>query len=314
VIKKNKPKVVAVIGATATGKTVVGVELATELDGEVVNGDSRLFYRGMDIATAKPTSTETHGIPHHLMDFLDPNENFSLGEYLRRARLTIEEIASRGKLPIIVGGSGQYIWALLEGWEVPEIEPNIQLRAELNTKLENYGVGSLAEELHRIAPDIAGSTDLKNPRRVIRAIERAHSGDSDSDSGRRKADDVPFDSFIVGLLVERSALHQRVINRLNEMLKNGWVDEVESLLSAGYSDQDRSLSGIGYRQMTGHLSGDYDLEEAVRLTAVATHRLIRQQNNWFKSDDERIHWYDMTNDSNQVSKSIAELATTWQVD
>ncbi|MGY8880593.1 MAG: tRNA (adenosine(37)-N6)-dimethylallyltransferase, partial [Dehalococcoidia bacterium] len=122
----SKPKLLVVIGATATGKTAVGVELALELDGEVVNVDSRLFYRGMDVATAKPSSEETKGVPHHLIDILDPDEHFSLGEYLRTARSVISGITSRGKLPILVGGSGQYIWAIIEGWEVPEIEPNLE--------------------------------------------------------------------------------------------------------------------------------------------------------------------------------------------
>jgi tRNA dimethylallyltransferase len=307
----TKPKVVAVIGATATGKTAVGVELAIELGGEVVNGDSRLFYRGMDVATAKPTPAEIRGVPHHLIDFLDPNEKFSLGEYLRKARLSIEEISNRGKFPIVVGGSGQYIWALIEGWEVPEIEPDLQLRAELDAKLKNHGVQSLAEQLQRIAPDIAGSTDLKNPRRVIRAIERASAGESDSKSSQQKAAEEPFESCIVGLSAERTVLHQRVIDRLEMMRKLGWVNEVESLLKSGYSDEGRALSGIGYRQMIGHLSGEYDLEEAIRLTAVATNRLIRQQSNWFKSDDERINWFDMTNDSNRTTKSIIEHVTAW---
>lgn len=311
--QSTKPKVVAVIGATATGKTAVGVELATELGGEVVNGDSRLFYRGMDVATAKPTLAETKAVPHHLMDFLDPNEQFSLGEYLKKARAAIDEIVSRGKLPIIVGGAGQYIWALIEGWEVPEIEPNLQLRAELDTKFKNHGVERLSDELQRLAPEIAESTDLKNHRRIIRAIERVYSGDSTADSGHRKADEEPFDSSLVGLSVERSVLHQRVTDRLKVMLNNGWVNEVEGLIEAGYSNNDRALSGIGYRQMIGHLSGEYDLEEAVRLTAVATNRLIRQQSNWFKSGDERIRWFDMTNDSNQTKKSIIERTIAWHI-
>ena len=307
----SKPKLVAVVGATATGKTTVGVELALRLDGEVVNVDSRLFYRGMDVATAKPSSEETKGVPHHLIDILDPDEHFSLGEYLRTARSVISGITSRGKLPILVGGSGQYIWAIIEGWEVPEIEPNVELRTELESRLSTDGIESLAQQLNDTAPEVAKVTDLKNPRRVIRAIERAVSDSGESVSNRSKADESPFDHFVVGLNVERSVLHTRVVDRLAAMKASGWGAEVEGLLASGYSDKTRALSGIGYRQMIDHLEGRHDLEEAVRLTAVATNRLIRQQSNWFKQDDARINWFDMTDDAQETAKSVLTSVSNW---
>lgn len=305
----SKPDLIAVVGATATGKTAVGVELALALNGEVVNADSRLFYRGMDIATAKPSDNEMKGVPHHLIDILNPNEHFSLAEYLNLARSTISDTVDRGKLPVLVGGSGQYVWALVEGWDVPEIMPDRALRAELEGRLEREGVGALARELSTIAPDIAGDTDLLNPRRVIRAIERVQS--NSSISTRRKADEPPFNVMMIGLTVERSVLHQRVLDRLSAMLKSGWQVEVESLISDGYSAGDRAMSGIGYRQMISHISGEIDLDETVRLTAVATNRLIRHQNNWFKQDDPGIHWFDMTEDMENQVNSIIEAAKTW---
>jgi tRNA dimethylallyltransferase len=307
----SKPKLVAVIGATATGKTSVGVELALQLDGEVVNVDSRLFYRGMDVATAKPGLDETKGVPHHLIDILDPDEHFSLGEYLGTVRSVISDIVNRGKLPILVGGSGQYIWAIIEGWEVPEIEPDLKLRAELESKLSSDGIESLAKQLIDTAPEVAKVTDLKNPRRVVRAIERTRSDSTDTDSNRTKADEPPFDHFIVGLNVERTVLHTRVVDRLTAMKESGWVQEVEALLARGYSDTTRALSGIGYRQVIGHLEGQYDLDEAIRLTAVATNRLIRQQSNWFKQDDTRIKWFDMTDDALETTKSVLSAVNGW---
>ena len=307
----DKPNIVVVVGATATGKTTVGVELALAFDGEIVNGDSRLFYRGMDVATAKPTRDEMKGVPHHLIDILDPNELYSLAGYLKHARLVIEEITSRGKLPIIVGGSGQYIWAILEGWEVPEIKPNDKLRDELESQLAAKGVETLAAYLTSIAPSIAADTDLLNPRRVIRAVERVMSNSTDASQNRRKAEEEPFNALIIGLSVERSVLHKRVTDRLDVMLENGWQSEVESLVDAGYSASDRALSGIGYRQMMAHLNGEFDLEEAVRKTAVATNRLIRHQNNWFKQADPRIRWFDMTADSPVITKSIISTAEAW---
>jgi tRNA dimethylallyltransferase len=308
----SKPTVVVVIGATATGKTALGVELALEFDGEIVNGDSRLFYKGMDIATAKPTGDEMRGVPHHLIDILNPNEQFDVASYLKQARAVIDEIVGRGKLPIIIGGSGQYIWALIEGWEVPEIEPDVELRGELERKLADSGVESLAAELRSISPEVAEDTDLLNPRRVIRAIERARSSSSESVPSRKKADVEPFNALIVGLSVERPVLHQRVLDRLAVMINDGWKDEVQTLLEAGYSADDRALSGIGYRQMIGHLAGEFDHEEAVRLTAVATNRLIRRQNNWFKQDDPRINWFDMTSNAEEQAKSIISTAKSWR--
>jgi tRNA dimethylallyltransferase len=308
----SKSRVVVVVGATTSGKTTLAVEIALALDGEIVNGDSRLFYRWMDIATAKPTALEMRGVPHHLIDILDPSEHYSLANYLKHARSLIDEITSRGKLPIVVGGSGQYIWALIEGWEVPEIEPNEQLRAELEERLASSGVEPLASDLTSIAPDVAADTDLLNPRRVIRALERVNADPDGMATGRRKADVEPFNIHMIGLSAERSVLHQRVLDRLDSMLAAGWKSEVESLLAAGYSKDDRSLSGIGYRQMIDHLAGEIDIEEAARRTAVATNRLIRQQNNWFRQDDPRISWYDATTAGTDSSKLIIDAAMKWR--
>ncbi len=307
----NKTKVVAVLGATATGKTSVGIQLAQALNGEVINADSRLFYRGMDIATAKPTHDERRDVPHHLLDFLDVDDHFSLAEFLSKARSAVDEVIERGKLPIVVGGSGQYIWALIEGWEVPEIEPDLELRAQLEKQIEESSIESLVSELRQIAPDVIDSTDLNNPRRVIRAVERARAGESDGDIGPRKPEDPPFDSYLLGLSVDREVLHQRVTTRLQSMLVNGWVNEVQTIIDAGHADKGRALSGIGYRQMIGHLAGDYDLDEAVRLTAVATNRLIRQQSNWFKRDDDRINWFDMTHEPDRIEKLIVGEVKSW---
>ena len=308
----SKPDLIAVVGATATGKTVAGVELALALNGEVVNGDSRLFYRGMDIATAKPTEAEMQGVPHHLIDILNPNERFSLAEYLNLARPTVSDIVDRGKVPVLVGGSGQYVWALVEGWEVPEIEPDRALRAELEQRLERAGVSALAQELLSIAPEVASGIDLLNPRRVVRAIERVQSNSSGSSgSGRQKADEPPFRTMMVGLNAERSVLRQRVLDRLSAMLESGWRAEVESLISDGYTAEDRAMSGIGYRQMISHIAGEIDLDETVRLTAVATNRLIRHQNNWFKRDDPRIQWFDVTEATGNQANSIIEAAKEW---
>ena len=307
----SKPKLIAVVGTTATGKTSVGVELALELGGEVINTDSRLFYRGMDVATAKPTKDEIKGIPHHLIDFLAPNEQYNLAEYLKKARSTITEILDRGKLPILVGGSGQYVWAIIEGWNVPAIQPNPSLRSQLEYKFARDGIEPLAKQLLEISPTTAKTIDLRNPRRVIRAIERIRSGSVNPTYTPSKSTHSPFDHYIVGLMIDRADLHARIEERLDSMDKNGWRQEVKSLLNQGYSTKDRALSAIGYPQMIGHLNGESDLSEAIRLTAVATNRLIRRQNNWFKQNDKRINWFDMTREPKQKTQSIISAVFQW---
>ena len=299
------------VGPTATGKTSLGIDLALQLDGEVVNADSRLFYYGMDVATAKPTQNEIKGIPHHLIDFLSPSEQYSLAEYLKKARLVITEIIDRGKVPILVGGSGQYVWAIIEKWEVPEIQPDLSLRSHLEFKLAQHGIGPLAEQLAAISPITAETTDLRNPRRVIRAIERVQSESINPSFTEGRSSDSPFDHYIVGLMIDRADLHARVLERLDSMEKNGWKQEVELLLQAGYSTKDRALSAIGYPQMISHLNGEYDFSESKRLTAVATNRLIRHQNNWFKQNDTRINWFNMTRDPKRHTQSIISAATEW---
>lgn len=299
------------VGPTATGKTSLGIDLALQLDGEVVNADSRLFYYGMDVATAKPTQNEIKGIPHHLIDFLSPSEQYSLAEYLKKARLVITEIIDRGKVPILVGGSGQYVWAIIEEWEVPEIQPDLSLRSHLEFKLAQHGIGPLAEQLAAISPITAETTDLRNPRRVIRAIERVQYESTNPSFTEGRSSDSPFDHYIVGLMIDRADLHARVLERLDSMEKNGWKQEVELLLQAGYSTKDRALSAIGYPQMISHLNGEYDFSESKRLTAVATNRLIRHQNNWFKQNDTRINWFDMTLDTKRHTQSIISAATEW---
>ena len=307
----SKSKLVAIVGATATGKTTVGVKLALALNGEVINCDSSLFYRGMDIATSKPSMEEMSGVQHHLMDFLEPDQNFSLAEYLKIARTVVCEVTERGNLPILVGGSGQYFWALVEGWKVPNIEPDLELRAELELRLTNAGVESIAQILCNEAPGAAKETDLRNPRRVIRAIERIRSGWSDS--ARRKSPTSPFQSLIIGLSVDRAVLHQRIIERLHLMLERGWKSEVDGLLARGFTTKSRSMNGIGYRHMIDHISGKFDLDEAVRLTAVSTNKLVRHQNSWFKTEDPRIHWYNVTKGIDAYVESMVTSVAEWQL-
>ena len=248
-----------------------------------------LFYKNMNIGVAKPSSSDTGKVPHHLMSFLDGNEKFSIEQFCENARKTIKIISDSNRLPLIVGGSGQYVWSLLEGWRIPEVPPNPQLRESLFQEAKERGGGALFERLKLADPEQASITDSRNIRRVVRALERVEAGAIGNH--RKRAHTPPYKFLIIGLRVERSILHQRVRQRIVQMLENGWLHEVrqvmmqhEALVKAQYTQ------AIGYREMASHLQGLITLEEAINATCKATHRLIRSQNNWFKETDQRIHW------------------------
>lgn len=305
----GQKKLLAIVGPTASGKTALSIELAKRYSGEIVNGDSRLFYRGLDIATAKPTPDERQDIPHHLIDILDPTDDFNLKAFVDLAIETIDQIIARNKLPILVGGSGQYVWSMVEGWDIPEVSPNESLRNELESQLESEGIEFLSARLTELDREIAEITDLRNPRRVIRAIERVL---SDSDyKPREKSSEPPYDSLIVGLTADRPILHKRVSDRLQKMIDAGWEEEVRALIDSGVPGDSKSMSGIGYRQMAGFIKDEYSLDEAVRLTNVATNRLIRHQNNWFKAGDPRIRWFDNSTAGDEYVELVASCVSKW---
>ena len=302
---RNIP-LVAVIGATATGKTALGVELATHFDGEVVNADSRLFFRGMDIGTAKPSEPERRGIRHHLIDILEPKDGHGLSEFLRNANRSIADIHARGKLPIVVGGSGQYIWGLLEGWRVPEIPPNPELREELESTLENEGIGALQSRLKQSGAKNLEKVEILNPRRLIRAIERAIAT-GDAMGGAGKSDTPPFDSLIIGLTAAREILHKRVDLRVSHMLEAGWIDEVKALIETGVKREMPSMSAIGYRDIIDYLNGAQSWDATHEAILIGNNRLIGAQHNWFKPRDPRINWVNITEkDHLQTATQLVE--------
>ena len=306
--RPNPTGVVSVIGATATGKTSLGIELARRFNGEVVNADSRLFYRGMDIGTAKPTEAERQGVSHHLIDILDPHQSYSLSEFLKNAVDAISNITGRGKLPIVVGGTGQYIWGLLEGWEVPNIPPNPALREELETQLKDQGVAALQTRLYATGARGVEKVEILNPRRLIRAIERAVAT-GDAMGGASKSAEPPYDAMVIGLNAPRELLHVRVEKRVDQMLVAGWREEVEKLVQEGVTRNLPSMSAIGYRELVDHVEGRIDWPAIRDEILIGNHRLIGAQNNWFKTRDERISWIGIA-DGDYVDKAI-ELVGEW---
>lgn len=293
----------AIIGPTAVGKSALALRLAGEYNGEIINADSRQVYRYLNIGTAKPTSDEKSRIPHHLIDIIDPDQSFSLAEYQELAFRKIQEVQARGCLPILVGGTGQYVWAVLENWVVPRVPPNLELRRRLEERAEREGIAALYTELVSRDPESAARTDPRNLRRVVRALEVSYLG---GDAPAKRAS--PFDSLIIGLNAPRPNLYQRIEARLNEMIAAGFLSEAQGLLERGYSAALPALSSIGYRQMMRHLAGEISLEEAATSVNIDSHRLVRQQYNWFKPTDERIHWFDVTvNPYPEISRLVAEL-------
>ncbi len=279
----------AVVGPTASGKTALSVDLADRFNGEIINADSRQVYRHMDIGTAKPSPEERQRAPHHLLDVVSPNENFSLGTFLALSRDIARDISQRGRLPLVVGGSGQYIWALLEGWDVPAIPPDADFRDELKAIAEQQGSDTLHRRLAEIDPQRAANIDPRNVRRVIRALEVHHHTGVEPSRFRPRLPNPP-PSLVIGLTAEREHLYKRIDLRVDAMMSSGFLAEVESLLEMGYSMSHGALNCPGYRELGEHLAGECSLDDAVARTKYRTHRMARRQYTWFKPSDRRIHW------------------------
>ena len=299
-------KLLVIVGPTGVGKSAVAMRLAREFGGEIIGADSRQVYRHMSIGTAKPSDADRAEIPHHLVDFIEPDERYSLALFLRGAKESIHNAKKmRGRLPLVVGGTGQYVWGLLEGWQVPEVNPNAKLRESLESRVEREGVEALYEELRRLDAEAAERIDGRNPRRVVRALEVAlsrggdrYSGGGDGGDGERPRKVPPdYDALVIGLTMERTALYAQIDARVDAQMAAGWLDEVRGLRERGYglADSKRgtaAMSGLGYGELMRHLDGEMTLDEAVQRIKYRTHRYARQQYNWFRPADERIRWLD----------------------
>ncbi len=265
-------KLLVILGPTAVGKTALSLRLAQTLDGEIISADSRLFYRGMDIGTAKPRPAEQSLVPHHLLDVTDPDQTLTLGAYQRLANAAIDHISEAGKLPILVGGTGQYIMAVIDGWGIPEVPPQPALREELG----HLGENELSRWLTTLDAKAAAKIDPRNLRRVVRALEvTLITGIPISDLQRKSP--PPYDTCIIGLNRSRRALYKRIDQRVDTMMANGFLEEVKTLKDAGLSRGLPSMSGLGYRQIMAHLEGELSLEETVERIKFETHRFARQQ-------------------------------------
>jgi tRNA dimethylallyltransferase len=282
-------KLIAVVGPTAIGKTGLAIQLAQAIHGEIVGADSRQVYRRMDIGTAKPTPEERALAPYHLLDVADPDEPFSLAQYLELALAALEDIWARGRQPVLAGGSGQFVWALLEGWTVPRLPPQRELRRLLEEQAVREGPEALHQELAKVDSRAAEGIDHRNVRRVIRALEVYQVTGRPISFWQEKAP-PSWETLILGLTCPRDELYRRIDVRVDGMMEAGLVDEMRGLLATGYKRELPSMSGIGYREIGQYLAGESELSTAVDRIKTATHRLARQQATWFRRDDERIRW------------------------
>jgi tRNA dimethylallyltransferase len=287
------PPLIAIVGATAVGKTATAIRLCREFHGEIISADSRQIYHGLDIGTAKPTSQERAVAVHHLIDVVDPDQVLGLAEYQALAYAAINDVLGRKRVPFLVGGTGQWVRAVTEGWGVPRVPPDYALRAELEAEANRVGPRALHARLASVDPDAAAKIDYRNVRRVIRALE-VYLKTGIPISQHQRAQSPPYRMLQIGLTMPREMLYARADARVERMLADGLLAEVRMLVDQRYHLGLPAMSGLGYRQMGQHLAGELSLDEAVRLIKKETRRFIRQQYNWFRLDDPAIHWFDVS--------------------
>ena len=299
---------IVILGATGTGKSEIGMNIARALNGEIINADSRQIYKRMTIGTAKPTTDDMQSVPHHLFDFRCPDENFSVFEFMELVSHTESDIRSRGKIPILVGGTGQYLSALLENWSLNGGPPNQKIRKHLTSRLENLGISDLVEELTNKDPESARTIDLRNPRRVVRALEKLYNSDKKGKFPSNKPAQPPLEMSVFGIQMPRKHLYARVDLRTDNMVRNGWIIETQNLLDPGYDPDIRAMGWIGYKEISQYLNGNSTWESCITRIKSRTHRLIRSQNNWFNRIDRPVVWFDSHElDSYEISRQITDL-------
>ncbi|MSQ31738.1 MAG: tRNA (adenosine(37)-N6)-dimethylallyltransferase MiaA [Dehalococcoidia bacterium] len=310
--KELKGPIVAIVGPTGVGKSGLAVDLASRVNGEIVNADSRQFYKRMDIGTAKPPAQMLARVRHHLIDILEPDEKYSLALYQEQAYSAFDDTLRDGKQPFLVGGSGLYVKAIVKGMNIPRVEPSFDRRAELEQATAEKGSGHLYRQLQSIDPEAAAKIEPQNVRRIIRALEVYETtGHKFSETG---SSEPKYSFLIIGLTCPRDELYHRIDMRVDQMIKDGLADEVKALLKKGYPSDLPSMSGIGYSQITAFLEGKLTLADAVKKIKFDTHNFARHQYAWFRLKDPDITWLDITGNkwheeaSNLIEKFIENHA------
>lgn len=301
----KKTPLLAIIGPTATGKTEISLKVAQNLGAEIISADSMLIYRGMDIGTAKPTPYEQGLIPHHMIDVADPDEEYNVAIYSQQVKKLILEITQRGNLPLLVGGTGLYIRAVVDGYNFTEANTDQALRSRLMRECESVGKEGLHEKLQKIDPQTASRLHINDVKRIIRALEVYYlTGKTLSASAGRQESTIK--PLLFGLTLEREELYSRIEVRVDKMIALGLVQEVKHLQSLGYTSDMISMKGLGYKEMMSYLNGNLTLEESIDLLKRNTRRFAKRQLTWFRRDN-RIHWIDVGKKG--VEEVIAEITT-----
>jgi tRNA dimethylallyltransferase len=282
---------ICIVGSTAVGKTRFALSLAKEIGGEIISADSRSFYRGMDIGTAKPSTNDLSEVPHHLVNIANPDEIISLNLFLKLVKSSIADIHSRGKLPLLVGGTGQYIRAILEGWQVPEGEPDNRIRETLEKIAKEEGAVKIHGQLAILDKDAAKIIDPANVRRTVRALEVILTT-GHKFSKQRLREGCQYSTLMIGLSLPRKILYTRVDERIEDMVSKGLEEETRRLIEMGYTDNLPAMSAIGYKEMAKVIHGEINQDEAVTMMKKRTRVFIRRQSAWFHEDDPDIHWFE----------------------
>ena len=299
----SKEKLVVILGPTATGKSYCGIDLARRFRGEIISGDSMLVYRQMNIGTAKPSEEELHTVPHHLVNILPPDASYSVADFQQQAAKLIHQITLRGNLPILVGGTGLYIKALLEDYRFSSVEENPELRHRLETYAQEQGTAKLFDWLRKEDPAAAARLHPNDVRRVVRALETALSGDSVS---QERQHELKYDAEVFGLSMERCFLYERINLRVDRMIEEGLEEEVRSLLNAGIPTDCLSMKSLGYRQMAEYLRGQCDFATAVDNIKKETRHFAKRQITWYKKMPY-IRWFTVNRDVN-YKNIVADMA------
>lgn len=291
----DRIKIIAIIGPTGVGKTEYAIELAKKLDGEIVSADSMQIYRHMTIGSAKPTLAQREAVVHHLVDQVDPWEPWTVADYQREAQAAIKDITSRGKLPILSGGTGLYVHSLLFSMDFSHTPENVAMRAELYREAELFGKYHIHQKLIAIDEEAATRIHPNNLKKVIRAIEIASAGDRVTEFHNSLQPNDAYDPVFIGLERERAELYERIDRRVDALMQEGLVEEVKALLAMGLPAKSTAMQGIGYKEIVGFLAGDYNEEEAVRLIKQHSRNYAKRQYTWFRRY-QAVRWFDLTGD------------------
>lgn len=301
-------KVIVIVGPTAVGKTKLSIDLAKNLPAEIISGDSMQVYEGMNIGTGKVTESETTGIPHYMIDIKKPNESFSVAEFKKLVEEHIKEINSRNKLPILVGGSGLYIQAVLYDYQFSDRKRDEQFTKKLEEKLKLEGNEALHNELKKVDPEQAEKIHPNNYRRVVRALEIYETtGRTMSNLHKHQKQTPKYNHFLLGLEMDRQTLYNQINHRVDQMINDGLVEEVRELLNKGFGHC-QSMQAIGYKEIIPYLKGEMDLETAIELLKRNSRRYAKRQYTWFKNKMD-VNWYSVepTNDKNNLKEILLDI-------